>query len=99
MDSRIISVDSLSSSSAELQELMNMLGDPTLESEFEEVDLREPAPQPTQTQESQDSNPIQVIERTMLEDLTEAENEAARNSELEETGKKIESYDDLTVSL
>ena len=56
MDSRIISVDSLSSSSAELQELMNMLGDPALESEFEEVDLREHAPQPTPTQESQDSN-------------------------------------------
>ena len=88
MDSRIISVDSLSSSSAELQELMNMLGDPALESEFEEVDLREHAPQPTPTQESQDSNPIQVVERTMLEDLTEAEDEAARNSELEETSSE-----------
>ena len=95
MDSRIISVDSLSSSSAELQELMNMLGNPTLESEFEEVDLREPAPQPTPTQEPQDSNHIQVVERTMLESLTETEDEAARNSGLEEASSENNTQETL----
>ena len=95
MDSRIISVDPLSSSSAELQELMNMLGNPTLASEFEEVDLREPAPQPTQTQESQDSNPTQVVEGTMLEALTETEDEAARNSGLEEASSEDNTQETL----
>ena len=50
MDSRIITAENISVSSAELQELMDMLGDTSIATELEEVDLRQ-RPQEPESQE------------------------------------------------
>ena len=74
MDSRIVAVEDLSSNSAELQELMNMLGDASLESQYEEVDLRNPVPQEPESS-------IQIVERTVAESLEEAEQQETSSEE------------------